>query len=435
MNLLERDEFIKASPAIQIQNTLTHLQRRSWNVLLANAYDELPNKDIHRVSVTELAEKLGFNSHNEAYLKETLEALVDCTVKWNLLGKDKKERWGVASLLASAEVENGICTYAFAPHLRLKLYNPRVYAKLNLRLQNRFTSRYGLILWEVCFDYFDTARDQGETPFIPLEKFRELMGVAPDDYTTFKTLNQRVIKPAIKEINALTNFFVEVEQKREGRPIGFLKFRISRLEALESPEPTQESLFPDIEDLPASANALVQAGVARREALKIANQEWDAVDAKETPLEGYRDFDAYVAEKIGLAKQVPDVKNMGGFIIKAIRENYEDPVFQAELKARKDSEQKGMLDALESETAEKKNALLRQAVRANPELLERASLRINSHIIRERLESYDSLQDAYRDGGMVTAEINAILAEEFCADLLAPLYAVYEAEKARILDG
>ena len=94
-----------------------------------------------------------------------------------------------------------------------------------------------------------------------------------------------------------------------------------------------------------------------------------------------------------------------------------------------------MLDALESETAEKKNALLRQAVRANPELLERASLRINSHIIRERLESYDSLQDAYRDGGMVTAEINAILAEEFCADLLAPLYAVYEAEKARILDG
>ena len=433
MNLLERDEFIKASPAIQIQNTLTHLQRRSWNVLLANAYDELPNKDIHRVSVTELAEKLGFNSHNEAYLKETLEALVDCTVKWNLLGKDKKERWGVASLLASAEVENGICTYAFAPHLRLKLYNPRVYAKLNLRLQNRFTSRYGLILWEVCFDYFDTARDQGETPFIPLEKFRELMGVAPDDYTTFKTLNQRVIKPAIKEINALTNFFVEVEQKREGRPIGFLKFRISRLEALESPEPTQESLFPDIEDLPASANALVQAGVARREALKIANQEWDAVDAKETPLEGYRDFDAYVAEKIGLAKQATGVKNRGGFIVKAIRENYQDPVIQTELKARKDREQKGMLDALESETAEKKNALLRQAVRANPELLERASLRINSHIIRERLESYDSLQDAYRDGGMVTAEINAILAEEFCADLLVPLYEVYAAEKARIL--
>ncbi len=29
MNLLERDEFIKASPAIQIQGNITHLQRRS----------------------------------------------------------------------------------------------------------------------------------------------------------------------------------------------------------------------------------------------------------------------------------------------------------------------------------------------------------------------------------------------------------------------
>ena len=102
--------------------------------------------------------------------------------------------------LASAEIENGICTYSFAAHLRYKLYNPRIYTKLNLRLQNRFTSRYALILWEICFDYFDTARTQGETPFIPLDTFKELMGIALDDYPTFKTLNQRVIKPAIREI-------------------------------------------------------------------------------------------------------------------------------------------------------------------------------------------------------------------------------------------
>ena len=110
MHLAEIDEVIKASPAIQIESKITHLQRRAWNVLLANAYDELPNRDIHRVSVVELAKKLGFNSHNEDYLKETLEALVDCTVKWNILGKDKKEEWGVASLLAEARIRDGICT-------------------------------------------------------------------------------------------------------------------------------------------------------------------------------------------------------------------------------------------------------------------------------------------------------------------------------------
>lgn len=219
-----------------------------WNVLLANAYDELPNKDIHHVSVAELAEKLGFDSRDISHLKQTVKALVDHTVEWNVLGKDKKEVWGVAALLASAEIENGICTYGFAPHLRYKLYNPRIYTKLNLRLQNRFTSRYALILWEVCFDYFDTARGQGKTPFIPLETFRELIGMTPDEYPAFKGLNQWVIKPAIKEINEFTNFFVEVEQKRRGRLIAFLKFRISRLKQVDSSE--QEPLYPDVEDLP-----------------------------------------------------------------------------------------------------------------------------------------------------------------------------------------
>ena len=433
MNLLERDEFIKASPAIQIQGSISHLQRRTWNVLLANAYDELPTKEIHRVSVVELAEKLGFTSRNQEHLKDMLKGLTECLVEWNMLGKDKKQVWGVASLLASAEIEKGICTYAFAPHLRLKLYNPRVYAKLNLRLQNRFTDRHALILWEVCFDYFDTSRDYGETPFIPLEKFRELMGIADDKYPAFKTLNQWVIKPAVKEINELTNFFVEVEQKRESRRIGFLKFKISRLKEISSVEPTQASLFPDIEDLPAVANALVQAGVARREALKIANQEWKVVGAG-VPLEGYRDFEAYVTEKIGLAKQATGIKNIGGFIVEAVRENYQDPTLQAALAARKAEERDGMLDALESEIIEKRNALLRQAVRTDPELLVQAADRIQAHIVRERLERADSIQEAYRNGGMVTAEINAILAKEFCADLLAPLYEVYETEKARLLD-
>ena len=84
MNLAKRNEVIKASPAIQIQSRITLLQRRAWNVLLANAYDELPDKDIHHVSVAELAAKLGFNSGNREHLKETLEALGSCQVKWNL---------------------------------------------------------------------------------------------------------------------------------------------------------------------------------------------------------------------------------------------------------------------------------------------------------------------------------------------------------------
>ena len=431
MNLAKIDEVIKASPAIQIQSKISLLQRRAWNVLLANAYNALPDKDIHSVSMVELAAKLGFDSGNQEYLKEVLRSLRSCEVEWNLLNKDNKQVWGVASLLASAEIENGICTYGFAPHLRLKLHNPRIYAKLNLRLQNQFRSQYALVLWEICFDYFDTDRDQGETPFIPLETFKSLMGLAETDYPVFKVLNRDLIKPAIKEINDLTNYLVEVEPKRLGRRIGELKFRITKVKQI----PIQESIYPDIENLPPVALELVQAEIDRNMALQIADQEWDFVNPQKLPPPGtYPDFLVYVAEKIEISRHAAEVKNRGGFIVEAIRENYQDPEVQKVRQLRSEKAKQKALEDLTAEFRVKRQNILRQAVHADPELVERAAKHIHSYIVRERLHEHDSALVAYQKGGMVTAEINAILAAEFCQALLAPVVEAYENEKARILE-
>ena len=430
MNLAKINEVIKASPAIQIQSKVSLLQRRAWNVLLANAYNELPDKDIHTVSMTELAAKLGFDSGNQEYLKEVLQALRSCEVEWNLLDKDNKQVWGVASLLASAEIKDGICTYGFAPHLRRKLYNPRVYAKLNLRLQNRFNSQYALVLWEICFDYFDADRGQGETPFIPLETFRELLGIEKDEYPAFSIFNRAVIKPAIQEINDLTDYHVEVEQKRLGRRVGELKFRISRVKQL----PIQESVFPDIENLPPVAIELVQAEIDRKVAQQIADEEWNFVASDKLPTPGtYTDFLAYIGEKIEMSLHATDVKNRAGFIVEAIRENYQDPSVQKARALRAKKLREKQLEDLKAEFHVKRDNIIRQAVHAQPELVEHAAARIQSYFIRNRLLEHDSALAAYQKGGMIKAEIDGILAEEFCQDLIAPIVAVYEDEKARIL--
>lgn len=429
MNLAKRDEFIKASPAIQIQSKMTLLQRRAWNVLLANAYDELPNTDIYRVSVAELAAKLGFNSKNENYLKEILEALVDCKVKWNILDKDKEEEWGVAVLLASADIKNGICTYGFAPHFRLKLHNPRIYAKLNLRLQNRFKSQYALVLWEVCFDYFDADRDQGETPFVSIETFKELLGLEKNDYPVFSEFNRSVIKPAVKEINDLTNYSIEVEQKRIGRRIAELKFRIIKVKQT----PIQESLFPDVDNLPPIAIELAQSGIDRDIALQIADQQWDYVNPDKMPVPGaYPDFLEYISEKIEMSLYASKVTNRPGYIIEAIRGNYQNTKVQEEREVRAERAKEQELEDLRKEYYAKRNNILRQAVHADPGLVDKAAERVTAYIVRQRLVDQDSAMEAYQQGGMVTAEINEILAEEFCQDLLAPVITAYEDERAKI---
>ena len=429
MNLAKINEVIKASPAIQIQSRISLLQRRAWNVLLANAYNELPNQEIHRVSMVELAAKLGFGDGNQEYLKEVLRSLRSCEVEWNVLGKDEKEEWGVAGLLAEVRIRDGICFYQFPHTLRLKLHNPRIYTKLNLRLQNRFRSRYALILWEVCFDYFDTDRAQGETPYVPLEVFRELMGLENDEYSVFKALNRNVIKPAIKEINALTDYLVEVEQKRFGRKIAELKFCISKGTQL----PIQESLFPDIENLPSVAVELIQAEIDRNVALNIAVQEWDFVNPEKLPVPGmYADFLSYVAEKVEMSLDASGVENRGGFIVAAIRENYQDSAVQKERETRAAKVREKELEDLTVEFRVKRDNILRQAVHAAPELVQNAAERIHSYIVRERLLEHESPIEAYQKGGMIKAEIDGILAAEFCQELLAPVVEAYETEKARI---
>ena len=131
------------------------------------------------------------------------------------------------------------------------------------------------------FDYFDTDRDQGETPFIPLETFRELLGIESDEYPAFSIFNRAVIKPALKEINDLTSYHIAVEQKRIGRRIAELKFRITKATSVEQ-VPIQESLFPDIENLSPVAVELVQAEIDRNMALQIADQAWDFVESRKT---------------------------------------------------------------------------------------------------------------------------------------------------------
>ena len=179
---------------------------------------------------------------------------------------------------------------------------------------------------------------------------------------------------------------------------------------------------------------LVQTEIDRKVALQIAEQEWAFVNSDKLPSPGsYDDFLGYVAEKLEMSVDAIGVKNRAGYIVEAIRENYQDPELQKQRQVRAEKAKEKELEDLTAEFNVKRRTLLRQAVHADPHLVERAAERVHSYIVRQRLEEHPSAIEAYQKGGMVAAEINAILAEEFCQELLAPVVEAYEDEKARIL--
>ena len=220
-------ELKKHVGAIHVKGSLSLLQRKAVNALLLNAYHELPDESIkeHAIRLVDLARALGYNSNDHELLKDTIETLVETKVRWNVLDHDGKEGWGVSGLLASAVAEPGAgtCRYAYSVHLRRLLYNPAVYARINLAVQARFTSQYALALYENCLRFVRT----GSTGWHSVADWRGLLGVGDGQYSTYKALRQHVLSPAVSQVNSVGHIQVEMETRREGRRIGHLRFLVS----------------------------------------------------------------------------------------------------------------------------------------------------------------------------------------------------------------
>ncbi|HAO32362.1 MAG TPA: replication initiation protein, partial [Candidatus Competibacteraceae bacterium] len=212
--------------AIHINNRLTLTQRKASNVLLYNAYESLLTARVHRIRVKDLAEAIGFNTHNLDPLKEALKTLARTVLEWNILDEDgQQEEWGATTLLAQAVIKGGYCVYAYSPELCEKLYRPEIYALLNLSIQRKFSSSYALALYENCLRY----RRVGTTGWIGLDILKRLLGISDADsyYQDFRKFNDKVIKPAVRQVNDTSDLVLEIDYQRDHRKITAVRFRVS----------------------------------------------------------------------------------------------------------------------------------------------------------------------------------------------------------------
>lgn len=220
---LARQAVKKNVAAIHVSGKLTLLQRKLSNVLLLNAYDHLITKKTHVIDASTLCLMIGYNSNDTDVLKEALRGLAETTAEWDMLNDAGKHEWGISSLLSFAKLVDGICEYAYSPVLAEKLYDPKVYALINLNIQKRFSSGHGLTLYENCYRFKNT----GSTGWWEIETFRRLMGVDDSEYyQNFKHLNAKIIKTAVKEVNRTSDILIEPEFKKMGRSISHIRFKI-----------------------------------------------------------------------------------------------------------------------------------------------------------------------------------------------------------------
>jgi len=327
---LEKQFVNKNVAAIHIKAKLSLTQRKMNNVLLYNAYDSLLTADEHQIPVPLLCELAGVDNKNLANLKRALTGLTSTSITWNILGENgSDEAWGFASFLSGGQIKNGVCTYRYDKGLAKQLYHPDIYSRINLGVIKNIRTSHALVLYENCYRFVK----QGRTGWWNLETFRDIMGLAESgSYKQFKDLNKHVIKPAIAEVNQVSNIILEMEYKRTGRAISGLRFLIRSNPQLSFDRMNAE-------------NDIDQSSVLKR-FLKIHDNR---TLARRMIMEHGEDQIAKNLDYVEHQLSVGKVKSAPAFLKAAVQHNYISEHAESEQRRKKLEKQAHEMRALERE--------------------------------------------------------------------------------------
>jgi hypothetical protein len=216
-------ELKKHAATIHCSNTLSLLQRKITNALLYHAYKELALKDEHEITVKQLCRLIGYQGNNHAAIREAFRGLISTVIEWNLIDdKTGNENWTASSIIASVSLEGPLCYYAYSPRMKQLLHSPSMFGKIDLVIQSKFRSSYGLALYENCIRY----RGLPHTKWFEMPLFKKLMGVPQGKYEVFRDFKKRVLDKSVDEVNMYSDLVIAPEYVREGRKVVRVRFKL-----------------------------------------------------------------------------------------------------------------------------------------------------------------------------------------------------------------
>jgi plasmid replication initiation protein len=118
------------------------------------------------------------------------------------------------------------------------------FTSYQLRQVSQLTSKYAIRLYEFLIAW----REIGKTPVIPLFDFRETLGLEINEYQKMINFKNRVLEPAIKQINESTDIRVKYEQYKTGRAISGLSFTFKQKDNLSQKNKSSTELLEKLSD-------------------------------------------------------------------------------------------------------------------------------------------------------------------------------------------
>lgn len=298
-------ELKKHVAAIHSNNKLSLLQRKIANALLFNAYDHLLEKDEHEIHIPTLCKLIGYDSNDHKTIKKSLVNLLATVIEWNLVDGNKIDSegiWNASSMIADASIDGAKCTYSYSNKMKKLLHRPELYGRLNMLVQAKFQSTYGLALYENCIRYQNIA----QTPWFDIVQFRKLMGIEEGKYKVFRDFKNRVLNKAVAEVNEFSPILITPNFQKQGRQVIAIQFSIKSTK---------------IEKADRSLNDKgISLSTVLRERFGLSHPQIEDV------LSTYEE--SYILEKIAIVESSPSyskgtIQNLAKYLISAMKDNYQ----------------------------------------------------------------------------------------------------------------
>lgn len=221
---------MRASADLSLQD------RRIFNLLVENAWSEITEDKPHRIAMAKLRGPRHKGAERVAdSVKTLMTTLVE--VPTALEGQAAifaTQLLGETTRMIDEDSPNALLEYRFSAGLRRVIQDSRYWGRIKASVMFAFTSKYALTLYEaVCLRGNLRVSEQ----IFSVEDFRALLGIEAGKMPLFKNLKKWALDPAVLEVNALSDFTVEIEPIREG---GMMRGKLTGFRLLWERKPGEE---------------------------------------------------------------------------------------------------------------------------------------------------------------------------------------------------
>lgn len=200
---------------------LTLSDRRIYNQLLENAWEAIDKPVTHIIAKSALRGSHNSNDRVGESLERLMSAIVKVAVIWE--GEPAIERVQLLGGNLESGRADGLLEYEIPARLRKIIRNSQVFARLQREVMFALSSKYALTLYEMVQKRGNLRWKASEK--FTLEALRGIMGVPKGKLTSWSNLKLRAIDPAVAEVNALSDFMVEIVAIKTGRAVTHVELR------------------------------------------------------------------------------------------------------------------------------------------------------------------------------------------------------------------